>query len=74
MQEKYNNKITKIRSDHSIEFGNAKFNQFCNKHRINHNILAPKTPLQNSIIGRKNKTSLEIARIMLIDVGITQNF
>lgn len=37
VQVKYNNKIVGIRSDHETEFENAKFNQFHNEHRINHN-------------------------------------
>jgi len=36
--------IIKIRSNHGKEFENAKFEAFCNKHRIKKKFSAPKTP------------------------------
>jgi len=37
-------KIVSIRSNHGGEFQNEKFEHFCEKHGINHNFSAPRTP------------------------------
>nr|XP_009764648.1 PREDICTED: uncharacterized protein LOC104216328 [Nicotiana sylvestris] len=67
-------KVACIRSDHGIEFDNAKFDEFCNENGITHNLSAPRTPQQNGVVERKNRTLEEIARTMLIDSGIAKNF
>lgn len=46
----------------------------CNELGINHNILAPRTPQLNGVVEKKNRTLVDIARNILIDAGITQNF
>ena len=37
-------KAVRIRSDHGKEFENSFFIELCNKHEINHEFSAPKTP------------------------------
>ncbi|XP_075099216.1 uncharacterized protein LOC142176057 [Nicotiana tabacum] len=71
---KMESKVACIRSDHGTEFDNAKFNDFCNENRITHNFSAPRTPQQNGVVERKNRTLKEMARTMLIDSGIAKNF
>lgn len=44
VQVKYNEKIARIRLDYGTKFENAKYNQFSNELRINHNFSAPRTP------------------------------
>ena len=39
--------IVKIRSDHSKEFENVRFESFCEKNGIKKEFSAPKTPQQN---------------------------
>jgi len=39
--------------DHGGEFGNERFENFCNKHGIKHNFSAPRTPQQNGVVERK---------------------
>ena len=58
-------KIVRIRSDHGGEFENAIFAEYCNKHGISHEFSAPKTPEQNGVVERKNRTIQEMARVML---------
>ena len=53
--------ITKIRSDHGTEFENHEFDEFCNEHGIDHNFSVPRTPQQNGMVERKNRTLKEIA-------------
>ena len=37
-------------------------NTFCEKHGINHNFSAPRTPQQNVVVERKNRSLEELAR------------
>ena len=59
------NSIKQIRSDHGGEFQHAKFDRFCEKHGIIHSYSAPRTPQQNGVVERKNKSLEELARTML---------
>ena len=58
-------KIIRIRSDHGKEFENGIFFDYCNKHGIAHEFSAPKTPQQNGVVERKNRTLQEMARVMI---------
>ena len=58
-------KIVSIRSDHGGEFQNEKFEHFCEKHGINHNFSTPRTPEQNGVVERKNRSLKELAKTML---------
>ena len=66
--------IIKIRSDHGKEFENAKLESFCNEHRIKKEFSAPKTPQKNGVVERKNCVIQEMARVMLLNKDIPQNF
>ena len=57
--------ISSIRSDHGGEFKNHAFENFCNENDISHNFSSPRTPQQNKVVERKNKSFQEIARIIL---------
>ncbi|XP_075109035.1 putative mitochondrial protein AtMg00710 [Nicotiana tabacum] len=50
------------------------FDEFYNENCITHNFSTPRTPQQNGVVERKNRTLEEIARTMLIDSGIAKNF
>ena len=58
-------KIVRIRSDNGKEFENTIFAKFCDKHGIAHEFSAPKTPQQNGVVERKNRTLQEMARVIL---------
>ena len=60
-----NSKIVRIRSDHGKEFENGQFDDFCNENGIKHEYSAPKTPQQNRVVERKNRTLQQMARSML---------
>ena len=49
-------KIKAIRSDHGGEFQNELFENFCEEHGISHNFSAPRTPQQNGVVERKNRS------------------
>ena len=58
-------KIKCIISDNEWEFTSNEFNEFCEIHGIKRQFLAAKTPQQNGVVERKNRTFQEPARTML---------
>nr|GEV12116.1 hypothetical protein [Tanacetum cinerariifolium] len=60
-------KVKVIRSDNGTEFKNSDLNQFCELKGIKREFSVPRTPQQNGIAERKNRTLIEAARIMLAD-------
>ena len=66
--------ITCIRSDHGRELKNIDFEEYCNEHGIDHNFSAPRTPQQNGVFERKNRTLQEIARTMLNEKNLPKYF
>nr|GEY79742.1 putative ribonuclease H-like domain-containing protein [Tanacetum cinerariifolium] len=60
-------KVKIIRCDNGTEFKNSDLNQFCRLKGIKREFSVPRTPQQNSIAERKNKTLIEAARTLLAD-------
>nr|GEW13027.1 putative ribonuclease H-like domain-containing protein [Tanacetum cinerariifolium] len=60
-------KVKVIRSDNRTEFKNTDLNQFCRIKGIKREFSVPRTPQQNGIAERKNKTLIEAARTMMAD-------
>nr|GEW27688.1 hypothetical protein [Tanacetum cinerariifolium] len=60
-------KVKVIESDNKTEFMNNDLNQFCGMKGIKREFSIPKTPQQNSIAERKNRTFIEAARTMMAD-------
>nr|GEV04857.1 retrovirus-related Pol polyprotein from transposon TNT 1-94 [Tanacetum cinerariifolium] len=58
-------KVKVIRSDNGTEFKNHDLNQFCGMKGIKKEFSVPKTPQQNGIAKRKNRTLIKAARTML---------
>nr|GEX10019.1 putative ribonuclease H-like domain-containing protein [Tanacetum cinerariifolium] len=56
-----------IKSDNGIEFKNSDLNQFCGLKGIKREFSVLRTPQQNRIVERKNRTLIEAARTMLAD-------
>jgi len=74
LENEKSSKIVSIRSDHGREFQNEKFEHFCEKHGINHNFSAPRTPQQNGVVERKNRSLEELARTMLNENSLPNFF
>ena len=66
--------FSSIRSDHGSEFENHVFESLCNEHGIYHNFSSPTTPKQNGVDERNNKSLQEMARIMLLESGLSKGF
>jgi transposase InsO family protein len=49
-------KILKVKSDHGGEFKNEPFESFCEKNGIFHESSSPRTPQENGVVERKNKS------------------
>nr|GEV65757.1 putative ribonuclease H-like domain-containing protein [Tanacetum cinerariifolium] len=58
-------KVKVIRSDNGTEFKIFDLNQFCGMKGITREFSVPRTPQQNGIAERKNRTLIEAARTML---------
>ena len=74
LQNKKGAPNVKIRSDHGKELENARFESFCEKNGIKKDFSAPKTPQQNGVVERKNRVIQEMARVILLNKQIPQNF
>ncbi|GJR64869.1 retrovirus-related pol polyprotein from transposon TNT 1-94 [Tanacetum coccineum] len=58
--------ILKIQTDNGIDFKNEKLRSFYSKLGIIHNTSISRTPQQNSIVERRNRTLIKATRTMLI--------
>ena len=67
-------KITCIRSDNGTEYVNSSFVHFCDELGIEHVFSAPRTPQQNGVVERKNRTLQEMARTMLKEHKLPTHF
>ena len=66
--------ISAIRSDHGGEFENESFQTFCEENGITHNFSTPRTPQQNGVVERKNRSLQEMTRTMLHDTNMAKHF
>ena len=57
--------ISSISSDHGTKFKNEFFKTFYSENNISYMFSSPRTPHQNGVVKRKNKTLVEMARTML---------
>ena len=63
-----------LRSNHGTEFENSSLIDYCNKHGVDHSFSAPRTPQQNGVVERKNRTLEDMTRTMLVASGLPKNF
>ncbi|GKF07443.1 putative ribonuclease H-like domain-containing protein [Tanacetum coccineum] len=67
-------KVKVIRCDNGTEFKNREMNQFCKMKGILRQFSVARTPQQNGVIERRNKTLIEAARTMLADSKLPTTF
>ncbi|KAJ9544936.1 hypothetical protein OSB04_024643 [Centaurea solstitialis] len=73
--EKLNNLIVRsIRSDHGTEFKNSTLETFFEQKGISQNFSSVRTPLQNGVAERRNRTLIEAARSMLSEANLATQF
>ncbi|XP_070013943.1 uncharacterized protein [Nicotiana sylvestris] len=73
-QKQLGNQLTSIRSDHGTEFEDSKFAEFSDENGIDHYFSAPRTPQQNGVVERKNRTLEDMARTMLLFSKLPHSF
>ncbi|XP_019256245.1 PREDICTED: uncharacterized protein LOC109234627 [Nicotiana attenuata] len=66
--------ISSIRSDHGGEFESRAFENFCNDQGISHNFSSPRSPQQNGVVERKNRTLQDMARTMIVENHLPHHF
>jgi hypothetical protein len=66
--------VKKIRSDNGFEFKNLQVEEFLEEEGIKHDFSAPYTPQQNSVVERKNRTLIDMARTMLGEFKTPERF
>nr|GEU30852.1 hypothetical protein [Tanacetum cinerariifolium] len=67
-------KVKIISCDNECEFKNKEMNDFCTKKRIKREFSNARTPQQNRVAERRNKTLIEAARTMLADAKFPVTF
>jgi transposase InsO family protein len=65
LNNEHPNCLKAIRGDNGTEFRNTSFDEFCLEHGINQQFFTPRVPQQNGVVERKNRTLVEMARMML---------
>nr|GFA37558.1 putative ribonuclease H-like domain-containing protein [Tanacetum cinerariifolium] len=67
-------KVKIIRCDNEGEFSNKEINDFCSQKGIKREFSNAKTPQQNGVAKRKDRTIIEAARTMLADAKLPVTF
>ncbi|GJV39025.1 putative ribonuclease H-like domain-containing protein [Tanacetum coccineum] len=67
-------RVKVIRCDNGTEFKNRVMNQFCEIKGIKREFSVARTPQQNGVAERKNRTLIEAARTMLADLKLPTTF
>nr|GEU52157.1 ribonuclease H-like domain-containing protein [Tanacetum cinerariifolium] len=67
-------RVKVIRCDNGTEFKNMVMNQFCEMKGIKREFSVARTPPQNGVAERKNRTLIEAAKTMLVDSKLPTTF
>jgi hypothetical protein len=73
-QNKFDAKVKRIRIDNGTDFKNTQEEDYLDEEDIKHEFLAPYTPQRNGVTKRKNRTLIEMARIMFDEYKISDQF
>nr|GEY25106.1 hypothetical protein [Tanacetum cinerariifolium] len=74
IENQMDHKVKTIRCDNRTEFKNRIMNEFCEMKGIRRVFSVTRTPRQNGVAKRKNKTLVEAARTMLADFKLPTTF
>ncbi|GKE98331.1 putative ribonuclease H-like domain-containing protein [Tanacetum coccineum] len=74
IENQINHKVKIIRCDNGTEFKRNDMNQLCGMKGIKREFSVARTPQQNGVAERKNKTLIEAARTMLADLLLPTTF
>ncbi|GJX12089.1 putative ribonuclease H-like domain-containing protein [Tanacetum coccineum] len=74
IENQLDHKVKVIRCDNGTEFKNSVMNQFCKMKGIKREFSVARTPQQNGVAERRNRTLIEAARTMLVDSKLPTTF
>jgi hypothetical protein len=74
VEDEMDSKIKCLRSNNGGLFTSKEFMDYCRKHGIKRKFSVARTPQQNGVVERKNKTVHEMARTMRMDSKLTDIF
>ncbi|GJZ19945.1 putative ribonuclease H-like domain-containing protein, partial [Tanacetum coccineum] len=74
IENQINHRVKIIRCDNGTEFKNMEMNRFCVMKRIKREFSIARTPQQNEVAERKNRTLIEAAKTMLADLKLPTTF
>jgi transposase InsO family protein len=73
-QNEFELKVKKIRSENGSEFNNLQVEEYLEEEGIKHEFSAPYTPQQNGVVERKNRTLIDMERMMLGEYKTPEQF
>jgi hypothetical protein len=73
-QNEFGLRIKNIISDNGTEFNNSQVEGFLEEEGTKHEFSSPYTPQQNGVVGRKNRTILDMARTMFDEYKTPDRF
>ncbi|GKF32834.1 putative ribonuclease H-like domain-containing protein [Tanacetum coccineum] len=74
IENQLNKEVKAIRCDNGTEFKNAKLIELCREKGIKRDYSNARTPQQNKVAERKNRTLIEVARTMLAEFKLPTMF
>jgi hypothetical protein len=74
MNNEHPNCLKAICGDNRTEFKNASFNQFCLEHDVDQYFSVPRVPQQNGVVEQRNRTLVEMSRMMLNEHKTPRHF
>jgi predicted component of type VI protein secretion system len=67
-------RLKEVRSDRGGEFSSWNFKEYCDKHGIKREYTIPRTPQQNGVVERHNRSIQQMARSMMNERNIPQTY
>ena len=74
MENQSRRKIKCLRLDNGIKYTDSRFMELCEQHGIKRDFTICKTPQQNGVAERMNRTIVEKARCLRLNAKLTKNF
>ena len=74
VERSVNQKLKVLRTDNGGEYVSAEFQSYLKKEGVCHELTVPKTPEQNGVAERMNRTLVESVRAMLADARLPHRF
>jgi hypothetical protein len=74
VEKKTEQKIKTVRSDNGTEYTSHYLKDFLKQEGIRHELTVEYTPQQNGVAERKNRSLLETARCLMIQLGLSASF